>query len=96
MASHAPDWRRRDVHGQPAPSLMEANADREIWKYAGLVTSLTSEILTIGQTYRNGQGEGADPHHEKDWGDRGRGATAFRPLRDRAGCEQQLRDRAKE
>jgi len=31
----------------------EVNADREVWEYAALVTSLTSEIVTIGQAYRD-------------------------------------------
>jgi len=31
----------------------EAEADRELWEYAALVTSLDSEILTLGQLYRD-------------------------------------------
>jgi hypothetical protein len=43
----------RDAGGQLALSLIEVNADREVWEYAALVTSLTSEIVTIGQAYRD-------------------------------------------
>ncbi|MGD0106821.1 MAG: hypothetical protein ABSC06_22700, partial [Rhodopila sp.] len=31
----------------------EAEADGELWEYAALVTSLDSEILTLGQLYRD-------------------------------------------
>ncbi len=31
----------------------EAEADKKLWEYAALVTSLTDEILTLGQLYRD-------------------------------------------
>ena len=38
---------------QPLLSFGEAEADNELWEYAALVTSLTDEILTLGQLYRD-------------------------------------------
>jgi hypothetical protein len=38
---------------QPLLGFGEAEADRELWEYAALVTSLDSEILTLGQLYRD-------------------------------------------
>jgi hypothetical protein len=37
---------------QPLLSFAEVGPDREVWEYAGLVTSLDTEILTLGQLYR--------------------------------------------
>jgi hypothetical protein len=38
---------------QPLLGFAEAEADKELWEYAALVTSLTNEILTLGQSYRH-------------------------------------------
>ena len=43
----------RDASGQLSLGFAEIEGDREIWEYAVLVTSLSSEILTIGQLYRD-------------------------------------------
>jgi hypothetical protein len=43
----------RDASGQLALSFTQIEEDREVWEYAVLVTSLSSEILTIGQLYRD-------------------------------------------
>jgi hypothetical protein len=43
----------RDAMGQLALGFAEIDAGREVWEYAVLVTSLTSEVLTIGQLYRD-------------------------------------------
>src|SRR5215831_20242285 len=40
--------------GQPLLGFAEVLGDkREVWEYAALVTSLDSEILTLGQLYRD-------------------------------------------
>jgi Transposase DDE domain group 1 len=38
---------------QPLLGFGEAESDNELWEYAALVTSLDSEILTLGQLYRD-------------------------------------------
>jgi hypothetical protein len=38
---------------QPLLSFGEVEPDKELWEYAALVTSLTNEILTLGQLYRD-------------------------------------------
>jgi hypothetical protein len=38
---------------QPLLGFGEAEADKELWEYAALVTSLTDQILTLGQLYRD-------------------------------------------
>jgi hypothetical protein len=43
----------RDAGGQLTLGFAEIDDGREVWEYAVLVTSLTSEILTIGQLYRD-------------------------------------------
>jgi hypothetical protein len=55
--------RRKLAHGvaisdrsDPAQALLsfgEIEADKELWEYAALVTSLKHEILTLGQLYRD-------------------------------------------
>ena len=43
-------------HGNPAQPRLgfaEVGPDRQVWEYAALVTSLDSEILTLGQLYRD-------------------------------------------
>ena len=40
--------------GQPLLGFAEVlGGKREVWEYAALVTSLDSEILTLGQLYRD-------------------------------------------
>ncbi len=59
----------RDAGGQLALSLIEVNADREVWEYAALVTSLRSEMLTIGQAYRDrGDSENSFDELKNQWG----------------------------
>jgi hypothetical protein len=43
----------RDAGGQLRLGFAEIDGGREVWEYAVLVTSLASEILTIGQLYRD-------------------------------------------
>ena len=43
----------RDTSGQLALGFAEIDGGGEVWEYAVLVTSLASEILTIGQLYRD-------------------------------------------
>jgi hypothetical protein len=43
----------RDAGGQLVLGFVEIDGGREVWEYAVLVTSLGSEILTIGQLYRD-------------------------------------------
>jgi hypothetical protein len=38
---------------QPRLGFAEVGPDKEVWEYAALVTSLDSEILTLGQLYRD-------------------------------------------
>jgi hypothetical protein len=38
---------------QPQLGFTEIGPDKELWEYAALVTSLESEILTLGQLYRD-------------------------------------------
>jgi DDE family transposase len=55
--------RRKLVSDQPIPNrvnpaqpllgLTEVGPDKELWEYAALVTSLSDEILTLGQLYRD-------------------------------------------
>ena len=51
---------------QPLLSFAEIGPDREVWEYAALVTSLDSEILTLGQLYRdlNAHGNGPTSAHQ--------------------------------
>ena len=43
----------RDAAGQLSLGFAEIEGGREVWEYAVLVTSLSAEILTIGQLYRD-------------------------------------------
>jgi hypothetical protein len=55
--------RRKLVSDQPTPNrahpahpllgFTEVGPDKELWEYAALVTSLSDEILTLGQLYRD-------------------------------------------
>jgi hypothetical protein len=42
-----------DATGQLRLGFAEIDGSREVWEYAVLVTSLSSEILTVGQLYRD-------------------------------------------
>ena len=54
---------------QPLLSFAEVGPDREVWEYAALVTSLDSEILTLGQLYRDrGDSENAFDELKNQWG----------------------------
>jgi hypothetical protein len=52
LARHPAAAARTDLV-QPLLSFGAAEADNELWEYAALVTSLDSEILTLGQLYRD-------------------------------------------
>jgi hypothetical protein len=43
----------REASGQLLFGFAEIDSSHEIWEYAVLATSLASEILTIGQLYRD-------------------------------------------
>ena len=51
--SAAGDPRAHAAGAAAAPENAEVGSDREVWEYAALVTSLDSEILTLGQLYRD-------------------------------------------
>ena len=54
---------------QPLLSFAEVVADREVWEYAALVTSLDSEIVTLGQLYRDrGDCENTFDELKNQWG----------------------------
>jgi hypothetical protein len=44
---------RSDEPGEPLLGFAEVGPDKQVWEYAALVTSLDSEILTLGQLYRD-------------------------------------------
>ena len=50
--------------GQPRLSFAEIDGSGEVWEYAALVTSLSDEILTLGQLYR----DRADCEIYQTWG----------------------------
>ena len=51
--AHGVALSERSDPAQPLLSFGEVEADKELWEYAALVTSLTNEILTLGQLYRD-------------------------------------------
>src|SRR6266513_3975111 len=54
---------------QPLLGFAEVGPDREVWEYAGLVTSLDDEILTLGQLYRDrGDAENTFDELKNQWG----------------------------
>src|SRR5438874_1570179 len=54
---------------QPLLGFAEVGPDREVWEYAGLVTSLDDEILTLGQLYRDrGDCENTFDELKNQWG----------------------------
>src|SRR5580692_7615934 len=54
---------------QPLLGFAEIGPDRELWEYAALVTSLDSEILTLGQLYRDrGDCENTFDELKNQWG----------------------------
>ena len=57
------------VSGQPLLSFAEVRANCEVWEYAALVTSLSSEIVTLGQLYRDrGDCENSFDELKNQWG----------------------------
>src|ERR1700683_627255 len=50
---HSLAMTERDADGQFAAGFAEIDEGRELWEYAVLVTSLDSEILSLGQLYRD-------------------------------------------
>jgi DDE family transposase len=53
----------------PQLSFMEVGPDKEVWEYAALVTSLESELLTLGQLYRDrGDCENSFDELKNQWG----------------------------
>lgn len=59
----------RNDQGQPLLTFMEVGADKELWEYAALVTSLGDEILTLGQLYRDrADCENAFDELKNQWG----------------------------
>jgi hypothetical protein len=59
----------RTQAAQPLLGFAEVGPDREVWEYAALVTSLDSEILTLGQLYRDrGDCENAFDELKNQWG----------------------------
>jgi hypothetical protein len=69
--------RRRTTHqpvdrGDPAQrrlSFIESGPDQELWEHAALVTSLSDEILTLGQLYRDRAScENAFDELKNQWG----------------------------
>jgi hypothetical protein len=53
----------------PLLGFMEVGPDQEVWEYAALVTSLESEILTLGQLYRDrGDCENSFDELKNQWG----------------------------
>ena len=70
-------------HGDPAQPRLgfaEVGPDRQVWEYAALVTSLDSEILTLGQLYRDrADCENTFDELKNQWG--WGGFTTLAPLR---------------
>jgi hypothetical protein len=59
----------RTQPGQARLSFAEVGPNKEVWEYAALVTSLDSEILTLGQLYRDrADGENAFDELKNQWG----------------------------
>jgi hypothetical protein len=59
----------RDDAGQLRLSFAEIDDGREVWEYAVLVTSLDSELLTLGQLYRDrADSENAFDELKNQWG----------------------------
>jgi Transposase DDE domain group 1 len=59
----------RSQSSQPLLGFMEVGPDKELWEYAALVTSLDSEILTLGQLYRDrGDAENGFDELKNQWG----------------------------
>jgi hypothetical protein len=60
---------KRDTAGQLALGFIEIEEGREVWEHCVLVTSLSSEILTIGQLYRDrADCENAFDELKNQWG----------------------------
>ena len=60
---------RQNEQGQQLLTFMEVGPDQDLWEYAALVTSLTEEILTLGQLYRDrADCENAFDELKNQWG----------------------------
>ena len=61
--------RQADAAGQLALSLVEIDQRQEVWEYAVMVTSLSAELLSIGQLYRDrGDCENNFDELKNQWG----------------------------
>jgi hypothetical protein len=77
----------RDTPGQLTLGFAEIGSDREVWEYAVLVTSLSSEILTIGQLYRDrADCENGFDELKNQWGWGGFTTRDLKRCRLMAGC----------
>lgn len=77
----------RDATGQLTLGFAEIGPDREVWEYAVLVTSLSSEILTIGQLYRDrADCENGFDELKNQWGWAGFTTRDLKRCRLMAGC----------
>ncbi|HJZ15458.1 MAG TPA: transposase [Stellaceae bacterium] len=73
--------------GQLRLGFAEIDGGREVWEYAVLVTSLTAEILTIGQLYRDrADGENNFDELKNQWGWGGFTTRDLKRCRLMAGC----------
>jgi hypothetical protein len=77
----------RDANGQLRLGFAEIDDGREVWEYAVLVTSLASEILTIGQLYRDrADCENSFDELKNQWGWGGFTTRDLKRCRLMAGC----------
>jgi len=73
--------------GQLRLGFAEIDGGREVWEYAVLVTSLSAEILTIGQLYRDrADGENNFDELKNQWGWGGFTTRDLKRCRLMAGC----------
>lgn len=79
--------KEHDAAGQLSLGFVEIDANHEVWEYAVLVTSLTSEILTIGQLYRDrADSENSFDELKNQWGWGGFTTQDLKRCRLMAGC----------
>jgi hypothetical protein len=79
--------KKHDAAGQLSLSFVEIDANHEVWEYAVLVTSLTGEILTIGQLYRDrADSENSFDELKNQWGWGGFTTQDLKRCRLMAGC----------
>jgi hypothetical protein len=78
---------KRDVDGQLRLGFAEIDGGAEVWEYAVLVTSLSCEILTIGQLYRDrADCENSFDELKNQWGWGGFTTRDLKRCRLMAGC----------